>query len=51
MYQAIVFLPLLGAILGGLIAIAGARARFPGQNPKPDTGHPADHHGAHHHPA
>ena len=30
MYQAIVFLPLLGAILAGLIALAGARARFPG---------------------
>ena len=29
MYQAIVFLPLLGAILAGLIALAGARARFP----------------------
>ena len=26
MYQAIVFLPLLGAILAGLIALAGARA-------------------------
>ena len=31
MYQAIVFLPLLGAILAGLIALAGARARFPGR--------------------
>ena len=29
MYQAIVFLPLLGAILAGLIALAGARARCP----------------------
>jgi NADH-quinone oxidoreductase subunit L len=28
-YQAIVFLPLLGAILAGLIAIVGARARHP----------------------
>jgi len=26
MYQAIVFLPLLGAIIAGLIAIAGGRA-------------------------
>lgn len=49
MYQAIVFLPLLGAILGGLIALAGARARFPGQDPKPDTGDHSTHHAAHHH--
>ena len=35
MYQAIVFLPLLGAILAALIAIAGARARFPGEGPPP----------------
>jgi NADH-quinone oxidoreductase subunit L len=35
MFQAIVFLPLLGAILGGLIALAGARARFPGRAPPP----------------
>ena len=27
MYQAIVFLPLLGAILAGIIALAGARVR------------------------
>jgi NADH-quinone oxidoreductase subunit L len=33
MFQAIVFLPLLGAILAGLIALFGARARFPGQAP------------------
>src|SRR5215207_283219 len=30
MYQAIVLLPLIGAIIAGLIAIAGARARHPG---------------------
>ena len=30
MYQAIVFLPLIGAILAGLIAPVGARARHPG---------------------
>jgi NADH-quinone oxidoreductase subunit L len=35
MYQAIVFLPLLGAILAGLIALFGARARFPGEAPPP----------------
>jgi NADH-quinone oxidoreductase subunit L len=33
MYQAIVLLPLLGAILAGLIALAGARARHPGGFP------------------
>jgi NADH-quinone oxidoreductase subunit L len=33
MYQAIVFLPLLGAILAALIALAGARARCPGEGP------------------
>src|SRR5262245_29150945 len=30
MYQAIVFLPLIGAIVAGLISLAGARARHPG---------------------
>jgi NADH-quinone oxidoreductase subunit L len=29
MYQAIVFLPLLGCIIAGLISLAGARARHP----------------------
>jgi NADH-quinone oxidoreductase subunit L len=38
MYQAIVFLPLLGAILAGLIAIFGAHARHPG-------GDTVEHHG------
>src|SRR3954447_7641746 len=37
MYQAIVFLPLVGAILAGLISIFGAHAR----NPSGDT---VDHH-------
>jgi NADH-quinone oxidoreductase subunit L len=51
MYQAIVFLPLLGAILAGIIAIAGARARFPGEAPPPGAeedlaGHAAYHGGA-----
>jgi NADH-quinone oxidoreductase subunit L len=32
MYQAIVFLPLLGAIIAALIALAGAHARHPGAN-------------------
>src|SRR5262245_28629732 len=39
MYQAIVFLPLLGAILAGIIALAGAHARHPGGPP-----HGADDH-------
>ena len=33
MYQAIVFLPLLGAVLAGIIALAGAHARYPGGPP------------------
>jgi NADH-quinone oxidoreductase subunit L len=48
MYQAIVFLPLLGAILAGLIALAGARARFPGKGPSPGTENTATDHGPHH---
>jgi len=43
MYQAIVFLPLLGALLAGAIAIVGARARFPGGSPG-DHGHGHDVH-------
>ncbi len=49
MYQAIVFLPLLGAILAGLITLVGAHARFPG-GPPADTGHghaPVPHAAAH----
>jgi NADH-quinone oxidoreductase subunit L len=33
MYQAIVFLPLLGAVLAGIIALVGAHARHPGGPP------------------
>jgi NADH-quinone oxidoreductase subunit L len=33
MYEAIVVLPLLGAIIAGLIALIGARNRFPGASP------------------
>ncbi len=40
MIQAIVFLPLLGAILAGIIALAGARARHPGGL---DVGHGPEH--------
>src|SRR4051794_38504257 len=42
MYQAIVFLPLLGAILAGLIAMFGAHARNPG-------GDTVEHYGGHAH--
>ena len=48
MYQAIVFLPLLGAILAGIIALAGARARFPGKGPVAGTEDTAVDHGPHH---
>src|SRR5436190_12080562 len=44
MYQAIVFLPLLGCIVAGLIALAGARQRHPGADPLPGMeDHAADH--------
>ena len=47
MYQAIVFLPLLGAILAALIAIAGARARCPGEGPPPGAEETATDHAPH----
>jgi len=47
MYQAIVFLPLLGAILAALIAIAGARARCPGEGPPPGAEESAADHAPH----
>ncbi|MCB1412843.1 MAG: NADH-quinone oxidoreductase subunit L [Xanthobacteraceae bacterium] len=51
MIQAIVFLPLLGAILAGLIALAGAHARNPSgdtvEHAHDDHGHDAHGHGAH----
>ena len=49
MYQAIVFLPLLGAILAGLIALFGARARMPGEGPPPGTADDTVDHALHHH--
>jgi NADH-quinone oxidoreductase subunit L len=42
MYEAIVFLPLLGAVIAGVIALVGARNRHPGANPPP----PDDDHAA-----
>ncbi len=50
MYSAIVFLPLLGSIIAGIIAIFGAGARHPGGEPSDDhsAGHAeASHHDAH----
>jgi NADH-quinone oxidoreductase subunit L len=41
MYQAIVFLPLIGAIVAGLISLAGARARHPGGSAKDHKDHHA----------
>ncbi len=49
MYQAIVFLPLLGAIIAGLIALAGARARLPGEAPPPGMEDDATDHATHRH--
>jgi len=46
-YQAIVFLPLLGCIIAGLVALAGARMRFPGQDPAAGAEDGAHDHGAH----
>ena len=42
MYQAIVLLPLLGAVIAGIVCLLGARNRFPGEDPPP----PADDHAA-----
>jgi NADH-quinone oxidoreductase subunit L len=47
MYQAIVFLPLLGAILAGIIALAGARVRWPGEGPPPGAEDDVTDHGPH----
>ena len=35
MYEAIVALPLIGALIAGVIALVGARNRFPGEDPAP----------------
>jgi len=42
MYEAIVFLPLLGAVIAGAIALVGASHRHPGASPPP----PGDDHAA-----
>ncbi|MFD1701992.1 NADH-quinone oxidoreductase subunit L [Methylopila henanensis] len=51
MYHLIVFLPLLGAILAGVIALAGARKRHPGAVGPVDAFHHAHDHGSHGHAA
>ena len=51
MYQAIVFLPLLGCIVAAIISLAGARARHPGGEPGPTTDDHAHDHAAHAAPA
>jgi NADH-quinone oxidoreductase subunit L len=51
MYQAIVFLPLLGALVAAAIALVGARNRYPGATPPAGDDHahaPAHHAHAHH---
>jgi NADH-quinone oxidoreductase subunit L len=46
-YEAIVLLPLLGAIIAGAIALVGARNRYPGEDPPPPhDDHAAPPHGA-----
>src|SRR5436853_4495272 len=47
MYQAIVFLPLLGCIVAGLISLAGARQRHPGASPALGAENHAHDHGPH----
>src|SRR5579884_3548975 len=49
MYLAIVFLPLLGAVLAGLISLFGAAARFPGEGPPPGMEDTTSNHGPHAH--
>ncbi len=41
MYEAIVVLPLIGAIVAGVIALIGARNRFPGEDPPQHDDHAA----------
>jgi NADH-quinone oxidoreductase subunit L len=47
MYQAIVFLPLLGFIVAAIISLAGARARHPGGSPAHGAEDQAHDHGPH----
>jgi NADH-quinone oxidoreductase subunit L len=47
MYEAIVLLPLLGAIIAGVVSLVGARNRFPGEDPAPPDAHAALAHDDH----
>src|SRR5882762_9041808 len=49
MYQAIVFLPLIGCLIAAAISLVGARARHPGGLPPPGAENHALDHGPHHH--
>jgi NADH-quinone oxidoreductase subunit L len=49
MYQALVFLPLLGAIIAGIIVLTGARLRHPGAGDVVDAGLGHAHHDTHAH--
>ena len=49
LFHAIVFLPLIGAIIAGLIALAGARARHPGGSAASGAEDHAHDHGPHIH--
>jgi len=46
MYQAIVFLPLIGAVIAGIISLVGAHARHPGGLPADDHHADFEHHTA-----
>jgi NADH-quinone oxidoreductase subunit L len=49
MYQAIVFLPLIGCLIAAAISLVGARARHPGGLPQAGAEDHAFDHGPHHH--
>ena len=50
MYQAIVLLPLLGAVIAGIVCLVGAHNRFPGGDPPPPAGDHAAPPGREDHP-
>ena len=50
MYQAIVLLPLLGAVIAGIVCLVGAHNRFPGEDPPPPAGDHAAQPGREDHP-
>ena len=48
MYQAIVFLPLIGCLIAAAISLVGTRARHPGGEPPAGAEDHALDHGSHH---